>query len=505
MIPKRITPVLLAALIGGQWPAVTTLRAQDTNTLEIIKQLQKRIEELEQKVKTLETRPAGESAGTEQKTKQRVEELDQQVKALERERRMDAEAAEAKAKTAPIVTTSAEGFAGFGLSTPDKDFSLRLRGYVQTDARFYIGDNIPINDTFLVRRMRPVIEGTIFRDYDYRIVLDIASKVSLNTGNDSLLQDASLNARYWPGFQVQVGKFKPAIGLEHLVSDANLLLLERGYPSQLVPNREVGLQVNGEFLDGRLNYAVGVFNGVFDGGSEDYDTADDHKDVVARLGARPFKSSGQTFLEGLGFGVGGAAGNQNGSLPSFTTLAAQKFFSYASGTGASNSPNVVAAGAHWRVNPEFQYTVGPFGLFGEYVVSSQELTRTAGRTQNHVTAANTAWDVTASYILTGEPNTLKGVAPKSPFSPRGGGWGAWEIAARVGQLAVDGDVFPQYAASGSAKRALSLGWGLNWYLNRNIKINLNYEHTWFDGGSKASGAVTAQDEDALMTRLQFAF
>src|SRR5205809_7959102 len=105
MIPKRIAPVLLAALIGGQWPAVTTLRAQDTNTLEIIKQLQKRIEELEQKVKTLENRPATEPAGTEQKTKQRVEELDQQVKALERERRMDAEAAEAKAKTTPIVTT----------------------------------------------------------------------------------------------------------------------------------------------------------------------------------------------------------------------------------------------------------------------------------------------------------------------------------------------------------------------------------------------------------------
>jgi hypothetical protein len=36
-------------------------------------------------------------------------------------------------------------------------------------------------------------------------------------------------------------------------------------------------------------------------------------------------------------------------------------------------------------------------------------------------------------------------------------------------------------------------------------LNLDYEHTWFDGGSKTSGAVTAQDENAFMTRVQFGF
>ena len=165
----------------------------------------------------------------------------------------------------------------------------------------------------------------------------------------------------------------------------------------------------------------------------------------------------------------------------------------------------MASGTHWRVNPELQYTVDSFGVFGEYVVSSQELDRRAGSTVSHLTAANTAWNVTASYVLTGEPNTLKGVAPKDPFSLRTGCWGAWEFVARVGQLAVDGDVFPQYAAAGSAQRAFSFGAGLNWYLNRNIKINLDYEHTWFDGGSTTPGTVTAQDENAVLTRLQFAF
>jgi phosphate-selective porin OprO/OprP len=398
-----------------------------------------------------------------------------------------------------------QGFEGFMLNSPEKDFTFKLRGYVQADARFYIGDNIPINDTFLVRRMRPVIEGTLFRDYDYRIMLDIASRASITAGNNSLLQDAVVNVHYWPQFQIQLGKFKPAIGYEHLVSDANLLLLERDYPSQLVPNREVGIEFHGEILGERLTYALGAFNGVFDGGNEDYDTTDDHKDVIGRVTAQPFKFSSNEYIKGLSFGVGASIGNQNGALPSFVTTAAEKFFSYASGAGATNSPNVVAAGTHWRVNPEFQYTIGPFGVFGEYVVSSQELQRTAGATRNRTTVANAAWNVTASYILTGEPNTLKGPSPREAFSPRGEGWGAWEIVGRAGELAIDHDAFPLYAAPGSAKSAFSFGVGLNWYLNRNVKLNLDYEHTRFDGGSRASGAVTAQDENGFLTRVQFAF
>ena len=210
-------------------------------------------------------------------------------------------------------------------------------------------------------------------------------------------------------------------------------------------------------------------------------------------------------MKGLAFGAGASIGNQNGPLPSFVTTAQQRFFSYASGLGTTNSPNVVAAGGHWRVNPEFQYTFKSFGLFGEYVVSSQELQRNAGPEINRATVANTAWDITASYILTGEPNTLRGPAPKAPFSVHGGGWGAWEVAARVGELRIDDDAFPLYAAAGSARSAFSFGVGLNWYLNRNVKLNLDYEQTHFQGGSLAPGAVTAQDERAFLTRVQFAF
>src|SRR6266536_1940922 len=146
MIPKRATPLLLAALIGGPWLAVTTLQAQDANSAEVIKQLQKRIEELEQKVKTIEGK-SSEPRATEQKTKQRVEELDQEVKTIERERRMDAEAAEARAREAPKISI---GEQGFSLSSAKGDFALQLKGVLQVDSRTFFNDHGTVgNDGFL--------------------------------------------------------------------------------------------------------------------------------------------------------------------------------------------------------------------------------------------------------------------------------------------------------------------------------------------------------------------
>src|SRR6266536_5768922 len=145
---KQYWSIAVVAVVGLQI-TMLSVRAQETNTLEIIKQLQKRIEELEQKVKTLEKRPVAEPGAAEQKTKQRVEELDQQVKALERERRMDAEAAEARAKDAPKISI---GQQGFSLSSANGDFALQLKGMLQVDSRTFFEDRGTVgNDTFLLR------------------------------------------------------------------------------------------------------------------------------------------------------------------------------------------------------------------------------------------------------------------------------------------------------------------------------------------------------------------
>ena len=79
-------------------------------------------------------------------------------------------------------------------------------------------------------------------------------------------------------------------------------------------------------------------------------------------------------------------------------------------------------------------------------------------------------------MLTGENASFKGVVPRSDFSLDEGGWGAFEVAARYGQLSIDDDVFPFYADPAVAASGLDQ-WtvGVNWYLNRLLKFVVNYE------------------------------
>ena len=76
---------------------------------------------------------------------------------------------------------------------------------------------------------------------------------------------------------------------------------------------------------------------------------------------------------------------------------------------------------------------------------------------------------------------------------------------RYGQLSIDDDAFPNYATPNSAREAREWAVGLNWHLNRNVKASVNYVHTEFEKGSTTPGEVTADDEQAILARLQFSF
>ena len=63
------------------------------------------------------------------------------------------------------------------------------------------------------------------------------------------------------------------------------------------------------------------------------------------------------------------------------------------------------------------------------------------------------------------------------------------------------------APTASVKSAKTWGAVLNWYLNNNVKLQLDYERTTFEGGG--GGTVTAPldriDEDVIFGRFQVAF
>src|SRR6185503_10430294 len=106
----------------------------------------------------------------------------------ERKDELNKEAATEKGKTATSISA---GASGFSIRSADTSFVLKLRGYIQADARFYADDHSAetANDTFLLRRVRPILEGTVFEKYDFRLMPDFGSGVTASAANDAYVQD----------------------------------------------------------------------------------------------------------------------------------------------------------------------------------------------------------------------------------------------------------------------------------------------------------------------------
>lgn len=394
--------------------------------------------------------------------------------------------AEEKPVAAPVQAKA--GADGFSVQSEDGAWKLRLGGYAQLDGRFYPGDSDARlgTDTFVLRRARPIVQGTLAKHFDFYINPDFG-------GGSTVLQDAYLDARFTPRFRVRVGKFKEPFGLERLASGAGLLFVERALPTALAPNRDLGLQLHGELAGGVVGYAAGVFNGVPDGGSVDTDV-NDGKDLAGRLFLKPFTRGPSKALKNLGLGFAATHGHQDGPLPTYRTGGQLPFFVY--------SPGTSAYGSRTRLSPQASWSWGPVGLIGEWVSSEQDVRRNA--TTPAVRLKHTAWQAAVAIVLTGEEAAPGAVKPRKSFEP-GKGWGALELVARVNAFDVDEAAFTAGLAdrSRSASRARAWGLGLNWYLNRNVKQTLTYERTTFTGGAASGG--DRPTENALFIRSQVSF
>jgi phosphate-selective porin OprO/OprP len=401
---------------------------------------------------------------------------------------------------------------GFYLESPSGDFKLKLRGYIQTDARFFpLEQGDTGTDSIFLRRVRPIFEGTVYKYFDYKIMPDFG-------GGNTVLQDAYSEITYFkPWTSLRAGKFKVPFSLERLQGGDNLLFIERSLTQNLAPNRDVGFQFGGDLFDGALSYQAGYFNGVTDGQTSGDGDSNSDKEGAARIFAQPFKNTDIAPLKGLGFGAAGTFGDQkkgdNQSSVRFTTAGRSAFFRYAT----SDDITIQTDGEKVRFSPQAYYYWGPFGFMGEYILSRQGLRRANADTGGviHDTFMNTAWFAQGSWVLTGENRIYNPVegrfdAPKQnySFNPAAGTWGMFELAARYSVLdlnyreGVRGAAGPTGAVRGGEQKNLTFGG--NWYLDPSMRIMLDYQHVDIDRLT-AAGAQAGQEYNAVAARAQVTF
>jgi phosphate-selective porin OprO/OprP len=424
--------------------------------------------------------------------REQIRQLDERLHQLEQKQQLKEQEAATAAKTAPRISITDKGFT---LASGDGANSVSIRGLAQLDSRLFFGDGGGVvNNAFVLRRARLISEATFNKIYSFQLVSEFGG-----TGAPSVL-DANLGIALGKALQFKFGKFKAPVGLELLQPDSWTFFNERSLVTNLVPNRDLGVQLGGSLKGGAIVYTAGVFNGVADGASSTNADFDNDKDVIGRVWLQPWRSDKTSPLQGLAFGAAASLGREKTATAltaGYKTDGQQTFFRYRS--------TVVADGQSWRVSPQAEYRSGPFGAVGEYVVSTVNVR--PGPAGAKTELQNKAWQLAAGYVLTGENSSYTGVVPSQPFSWENGTWGAWEIAVRYANLKIDDRAFPLLADPAvNANEASALGFGLSWYLSRTVRTTFDYYQTRFANKVPASSTqILRQDEKALVTRFQLSF
>ncbi len=416
---------------------------------------------------------------------------------------------------------------GFFLQSPDRSCQLRITGQLQADYRGFL-DTVDSSstansavagspttgspDTFLIRRARLGIEATMANYYEFRLLPDFAGTTVAKS-----ITDAYMNVHYWDACQFEIGKFKQPFSYEDLIQDRYVPTMERSMMDQLCPQRDEGAMIHGErLLCGRFDYAVAVSNG--DPNDSTIDTNND-KDFNARAVLRPFYDpDGCGVLNGFQVGIAGSFGVENDAVsttsstpPTITTPATVTWFAY--NTGAT------ANGVRHRISPELVYFYHSLGFASQYYHQDEKMQYvTTAKTGPIVEVPMDGYYVMATYLLTGEQRHeySQQIEPLRPFDPTApmASPGAWELVFRVDRMQVGQQAFsgaaPLASSTGitnrSSPEALEETTGVNWYLTKWSRAQLNWEHANFASPIQIGNMKKAlSEEDTLYTRFQVIF
>jgi phosphate-selective porin OprO and OprP len=421
----------------------------------------------------------------------RIETLEQKTAALQQ----SLARAEAEAAAPRSTTTFQTDEGGFAVTSADRQYQVRFKGLLQVDGRRIFGDETLGNsvDTFIVRRARPILAGTVLGLTDFNFTPDFGN-------NTVALIDAYTDTHPFPWLRLRVGKFKPPVGLERLQADQDVVFIERGLSQNLSAQRDVGLELWGDIGGGILRYEAAVLNGNQDNGLTDVDS-DHAKSFAGRLFLQPFSTDSLRAFGRLGLGIAAETGNEKGSatntwLGAFKSTSQSTIFSYLTTTTATT---VYSLGRHTRVNPQLYYYLGPFGLLAEWVHEHQSIANSVGTGALN----NSAGNAVASFVVGGDAS-YEGVKPHHALDLASRGYGALEIGVRYAWLDVDHAAFPTAAdPTKSVNRARDFGVALNWQLSRNLKAAADYDTTWFDGGAKSP--ANRHTEKVGIARFQLSF
>jgi phosphate-selective porin OprO/OprP len=333
--------------------------------------------------------------------------------------------------------------------------------------------NIPEGTAF--RRARVGWTGN-WQLIEYRIEFDFAL-----AGRPSFLD-------VWAGWKdvpylnvVHIGHFFEPFSLERLTPNRYTTFMERNLgDAPFAPARNLGIAAYNHTSDERLTWAAGLFAANSDnfGDSAGFERGEA---MTGRLTWLPYWNDCTDGRSYIHLGAAFSFRNPDGDQVRYATQPEARL-----GAASPNVPffvdtGIINAKSELRGGLEAAWICGPFSLISEYMCSSVD----------RVAATDVyfdSWYVECGYFLTGEHRAYKRTMPGGVFDrviphhdfclasrsgPRGYGWGAWQIAARLSHIdGNDQDVLGRELTDATL--------GLNWFMTQHMRVTANYIHAFLD-------------------------
>ena len=393
-----------------------------------------------------------------------------------------------------------------GISMPAfAQVEAKVTGRVQFDVRNHTTgaavvddrDSASYADGYEIRRARIGVSGTINKDIAYEVV---GNAVGSST---NFVDTAFANYGFNKAAQFRAGRFKQPFSLEELTSSNSIDFMERSYGNQVVPGKRLGMMVHGEPTKG-ITYGVSSFQQDFTQGVSSQKVG---RNTAARLAAN---FAEMQSIEDTVIHVGYAKSqmydkvNHVTSSSGGTTTTATVLSTRSENRGINNAYRIrldgdavtygySAVGQTFTsiekslTGMELAVARGPIKFQAESFRNYLNATSAAGGSATLDYAAN-YYEV--MYNITGESwskaykgGAFSGITPGSIFMKDyggvvGNGIGAWQVGLRRSDYTVN-ERSVSSASTGSKAGATNTV-ALNWLLNNNARVMLNYSETKFE-------------------------
>lgn len=394
-----------------------------------------------------------------------VKKLEERVGELEK-KLQDKQAEPKPAPSSGSVDLSFKWSEGLKLESADKKWKFHLGGRVQSDWAWITEDDdvrtarTDQEDGHLFRRARLTWSGDIYERFFFNFEVEF-------TADPVEFRDMGVGVKKpWGSGWVKVGHYKEPFSLEELTSSVSISFMERSLPvTTFAAAHNPGFLAGDMFWDDRITVTFGVFR---DAPQTGIRLNEGEWAIAARITALVVdqeKDGG--FLVHTGLAV--RLHSPPGDTIAFSTRPEIRHADNFISTGNFESTRDT------RIGLEAAFTYGPFSAQAEYMMADQD-------SDPADDPGFSGYYLFGSYFVTGErrpydrPNGRFGRVKPKKNAFDGDGFGAIEVLLRYSQSSIDDGTF-----SGDGREVTDITAAANWYLNPNVKVQLNLILADLDG------------------------